>query len=80
MEKVRVDAATLKLLQDYAVTAAERLGLYGILNASDGRVVALTIARKSDGQQRRTYSHLYSTHDNAVQFIDRMLREARKAY
>jgi hypothetical protein len=79
MEEVRVDDATLKLLQDYAVTAAERLGLHGSLSASDRRVVALTIVRKSDGHRYRIYrSHPYSTRDDAVQFIDRMLEEPGK--
>jgi hypothetical protein len=75
-----VDDATLKRLQYYAVTAAERLGLYGILSASNGRVVALTIVRKPDRQQRRTYMHPYLTHDDAVQFINRMLEQASKAH
>jgi hypothetical protein len=80
MADAGVDDATLKLLQDYTVTASERLGLHGSLNASNRRVLSLTLVKKSDGQQRWLYSHShpYSTHDDAVQFIDRTLEEANK--
>jgi len=81
MEEASVDDATLKLLQDYAVTAGERLGVQGILSASDRRVMTLTIVRKSHGQRHRACRwHPYSTHDDAVQFIKRVLKEASKAH
>jgi hypothetical protein len=81
MAEAGVDAATLKLLQDYTVTAGERLGLQGSLRASDRRVMALTIVRKSGGHRYRICGlHPYSTHDDAVQFIGRMLQEASKLH
>jgi hypothetical protein len=82
MAEAGVDDATLKLLQDYADTASERLGLHGSLSTSNRRVVALTIVKDSDGQRRWSlmYSHPYSNHDDAVQFIDRVLEDASNTH
>jgi hypothetical protein len=81
MAEAGVDAATLRLLQDYAVAAGERLGLQGSLSVNDRRAMALIIVRKSAGHRSRIYhSHPYSTHDDAVQFIGRMLQEASKLH
>jgi hypothetical protein len=79
--EARLDDATLRLLQDYAVAAGERLGLQRSLSVNDRRAMALIIVRKSAGHRSRIYySHPYSTHDDAVQFIAHMLEEASRAH
>ena len=75
-----VDDATLRLLQDYAASAAERLGLQASVSASDGRAMEVTITKQSALVRHSFYhSHAYSSHQDAVRFIDRMLKEAGNA-
>jgi hypothetical protein len=75
-----VDDATLKLLQDYAAGAAERLGLQASVSASNGRAMSVSISKQSAVVRHSFYySHVYSSHEDAVRFIDRMLQEAGNA-
>ena len=80
MAAARLDDATLKLLQDYAAIAAERLGLQVTVSVDDRSYIAINILRESGGERRSfNHAHPYSTHDDAVQFISRMLGQASKA-
>jgi hypothetical protein len=79
-EKRLVDEATLKLLQDYAASAAERLGLQASVSACNGKAMMVTITVPSAGERHLSYHpHPYSSHEDAVRFIDRMIREASQA-
>ena len=79
MEDGVLDDATLKLLQGYAASAAERLGFAVSVSANDGRALAVTITKGSPAVRHTSYDpRAYSNHEEAVRFIDRILEEAGK--
>jgi hypothetical protein len=70
-----LEDATVKLLQDYAAAAGERLGLQVTVRTGNGnRSVEVQILAQSGGEKVSfNYGHRYSSHDDAVRFIDQML-------
>jgi len=71
----KLDDATLKLLQDHVAAAGARLGLPVTMSTSDDNTdVEVQIVTQCGGEEFSfTYAHPYSSHLDAVRFIDRML-------
>jgi hypothetical protein len=70
-----LDDSTLKLLQEHAAAAAARLGLQVTIRTRDHKTaVEVQIITQCGGEKIYfSYSHRYSSPDDAVRFIDCML-------